>query len=128
MLATSNSHEILKEIWSKSAVVDGWYVGHYLLMPDHIHLFAVPVPEAKPLATWMKSWKSISSRRLVAMGAALPPVWQADYFDHFVRFPSAYEQKWNYVQQNPVRQGFCKQNGVWPFQGTLHGLESRLAD
>jgi REP element-mobilizing transposase RayT len=113
---------ILENIWLKSAALDGWFVGHYLLMPDHVHFFAIPTREAKPLATWMKSWKSISSRRIVTGCAVVAPIWQADYFDHFVRSPAAYGQKWEYVQNNPVRQALCRQSADWPFQSTLHDL------
>ncbi|MDI1336787.1 MAG: transposase [Lacunisphaera sp.] len=127
LLATASSHDILKAIWSKSAALDGWYVGHYLLMPDHLHLFAVPGPEAKPLAIWIKSWKSISSRQLAITRAITPPVWQGDYFDHFVRSRAAYRLKWTYVQQNPVRQGLCVESSDWLFQGTLHDIDCRLA-
>jgi REP element-mobilizing transposase RayT len=126
LLAGKIAQDILEEVWVKSAIIDGWFVGQYLLMPDHVHLFAVPALEAKPLAVWMKSWKSISSRRLTARSAFIPPIWQNDYFDHFVRNPDAYRQKWEYVQQNPVRQGLCQQSTAWPFQGTLHDLPPRV--
>ncbi|MBI2496516.1 MAG: transposase [Opitutae bacterium] len=127
LLAANLARDILTELWTRSAALDGWFVGHYLLMPDHLHLFAVPAREAKPLATWMKTWKSVSSRRIAAAGQVVPPVWPGDYFDHFARSASAYRQKWEYVQQNPVRKGLCLQPADWPYQGTLHDLDARLA-
>ncbi len=54
----------LTEIWRRSAEIDGWMVGDYLLMSDHVHLFAKGAHDAKPLATWIGAWKSLSSRRL----------------------------------------------------------------
>ena len=113
---------ILEEVWARSGTLDGWFVGHYLLMPDHVHLFAQPTIEASPLASWMKSWKSISSRRLAAQSQVTGPIWQSDYFDHFVRSPAAYQEKWDYVQNNPVRKGFCQHADDWLDQGTLHDL------
>ncbi len=127
LLATKPSHEILADVWAKSAALAGWHVGHYLLMPDHVHFFAMPIIEAKPLAAWMKGWKSISARRIAAVSQATPPVWQGDYFDHFVRSFAAYRQKWDYVQNNPVRKEFCRQNADWPFQGTLNDLSPSFA-
>jgi REP element-mobilizing transposase RayT len=50
LLANAQCHEILREIWEKSAVIDGWWVGHYILMPDHVHLFARPAIDARPMA------------------------------------------------------------------------------
>ena len=35
-LATEVVHESLVRIWSEA---DGWLVGDYVLMPDHVHLF-----------------------------------------------------------------------------------------
>ncbi|WP_164976232.1 transposase [Oleiharenicola lentus] len=54
----------LTEIWRRSAEIDGWMVGDYLLMSDHVHLFAKGAHDANPLATWIGAWKSLSSRRL----------------------------------------------------------------
>jgi putative transposase len=125
LLAGTAVKEILETVWAKSGIIDGWFVGHFLLMPDHVHLFAMPTLEAKPLASWMKSWKSISSRRIVAASQTTPPVWQADYFDHFVRSADAYQQKWDYVQNNPVRKDLCLRPEDWPYQGTLHDLQFR---
>jgi putative transposase len=117
--------ELLLGIWTRSAEIDGWFVGRYVLMPDHVHLFARSSPTAKPLPTWIKTWKSISARRLMAEGKAKSPVWQADYFDHFVRSTEAYESKWEYVRQNPVRKGLCLAPDEWPYRGILHNLRFR---
>jgi hypothetical protein len=40
LLACTQSHIILRELWERSAERDGWCVGHYILMPDHVHFFA----------------------------------------------------------------------------------------
>jgi putative transposase len=123
LLATDEVHEILKNIWATSTSTDGWFVGRYVLMPDHVHLFAVPTLEAKALADWMKTWKSVSSRQIARARHVNPPIWQAEYFDHFVRSPAAYAEKWEYVQQNPVRKGFCLHPEDWPYRGALHDLQ-----
>ena len=125
LLATTTVHEILKTIWTKSAAADGWFVGHYVLMPDHVHLFAMPTQEAKALAAWMKTWKSVSARQIASASRVAPPIWQGDYFDHFVRSASTYAQKWEYVQQNPVRKALCPRPEDWPYFGTLHDLRFR---
>jgi len=114
---------ILEGTWTKSAEADGWFVGNYVLMPDHVHLFAKPSLTAKPIAGWMKTWKSVSSRRIATAVKVDQPIWQEDYFDHFVRSASAYEEKWEYVLQNPVRKGLCLCPEDWPFRGTMHELQ-----
>ena len=105
LLANTQCHEILRAIWKKSMKVDGWCVGHYILMPDHVHLFARPAIDARPMADWIKMWKSISSRKIAAVLATSPPIWQADYFDRYLRSSENYSQKWHYVEQNAVRAG-----------------------
>jgi putative transposase len=96
-------------------------------MPDHVHFFARSATDAKPLPAWIKSWKSIFSRQL-GSGLQTPgPVWQPDYFDHFVRSVAAYQEKWQYVQDNPLRKGLCKDRVAWPYQGTLHDLKFEQA-
>src|SRR6184192_820262 len=102
LLACAKSHAILRGLWERSAERDGWWVGHYVLMPDHVHFFARPEIEARPMAKWVQLWKGVSSRK-IAKGLNLsPPVWQAGYFDRYLRSTESYSQKWTYVEQNPV--------------------------
>ena len=122
LLANTQCHEILREIWEKSTVIDGWCVGHYILMPDHVHLFARPAIDARPMADWIKMWKSISSRKIAAVLATSPSIWQADYFDRYLRSSENYSQKWHYVEQNAVRAGVVSDPEDWPYRGIIHDL------
>jgi putative transposase len=45
----------LRDIWQRFAEQDGWFGGRYVVMPDHVHLFAKRALEAKPLPDWMKT-------------------------------------------------------------------------
>ena len=43
VLACSVAHEVLRGLWERSAPRNGWWVGDYLLMPDHVHmLISIP--------------------------------------------------------------------------------------
>jgi REP element-mobilizing transposase RayT len=112
----------LREIWQRSAEHDGWWVGSYVLMPDHVHFFARPATNARPKAEWVGMWKSVSSRRIAAMLAIEPSIWQSDYFDRYLRSSESYSDKWKYVEQNPVRAGLIESIGAWPYRGTIHDL------
>ena len=79
LLACAQSHAILRGVWERSAERDGWWVGHYILMPDHVHFFARRAPIARPMADWMKMWKSVSSRQLAGALDIAPPIWQPEY-------------------------------------------------
>ena len=42
VLACQSAFDELSGLWTRSATHDGWYVGRYMLMPDHVHFFAMP--------------------------------------------------------------------------------------
>ncbi len=98
------------------------YVGRYVLIADHLHLFAAFGPEAAPLASWMKSLKNALSETLRSQGIESPH-WQKGFFDHVLRSQESYAQKWTYVQLNPVRAGLATGAEDWPFQGEICALE-----
>ncbi|MFI5356876.1 MAG: REP-associated tyrosine transposase [Opitutales bacterium] len=122
VLACPEALSILTEVWTKSASLDGWQVGRFMLMPDHVHFFAMPALAAKPRADWIKMWKSVSARRLIRDHGLQPPLWQEDTFDHLMRSAESYAEKWNYVRENPVRAGYCATAGEWPWQGEVNVL------
>jgi REP element-mobilizing transposase RayT len=59
-LAAPEVHEILISIWKEATA---WLVGRYVIMPDHIHLFASPRDETVSLESWVRYWKSQFSKR-----------------------------------------------------------------
>ena len=52
LLACAQSQVILRRLWERSAERDGWWVGHYILMPDHVHFFSRRATVARPMAEW----------------------------------------------------------------------------
>ena len=122
VLACYAAQAVLREIWSNAPTLDGWAVGRYVLMPDHVHLFARAGLDAKSLAKWVQGWKSLSSRRLTAALKLAPPLWQKDYFDRFLRSADNYSEKWAYVVANPVRKGLARAPAEWPWQGVMEDL------
>jgi putative transposase len=101
---------------------NGAWVGRYVLMLDHLHLF-VSVYEIS-LSNWVKSLKNSLSKSLRAAGHE-GPHWQKGFFDHLLRSGESYSQKWDYVRENPVRAGFVAKPEDWPYAGEIHNLEYR---
>jgi REP-associated tyrosine transposase len=99
----------------------GVYVGRYVLMPDHLHLFVSFQPGGLTLSDWMKSLKNCLSKVLRSMGNASPH-WQDGFFDHVLRSSESYEQKWRYVKENPVRAGLAARSEDWPYQGEVQAV------
>jgi putative transposase len=122
VLAQAQCHKILREIWQRSAAHDGWWVGHYIVMPDHAHFFVRPEIGAAPMAQWIQMWKSVSSRRIAKALRISTPIWQADYFDRYLRSSESYSQKWDYVNDNAVRAGLEERAEDWPYHGIIHDL------
>jgi len=120
ILANDAAHRLLTTVWRKA---DAWHVGRYVLMPDHIHFFCSPTGKEpySDLKTWISYWKNQASKRW-----PIPEqknIWQQGYWDRDLRSAQAYEAKWNYVFENPVRQSLVADAKDWPFQGEINVLE-----
>ena len=107
-----------------SAMDRGAWVGRYVLMPDHIHLFVAIDDERIALSDWMKSLKNAFSKTLRA-GKEEPPHWQKGFFDHVLRSSESYSEKWEYVRLNPVRARLVMRAEDWPYQGEISALDVR---
>jgi REP element-mobilizing transposase RayT len=125
VLADTHTHSILRGLWENSAQTYGWVVGQYVVMPDHVHLFAKAFVGAKPMASWIQMWKSLSSRAIATRTSLKPPIWQRDYFDRLLRSSESYGQKWNYVRMNPVRAGLVARPEEWAYAGCIRELRMR---
>ena len=122
ILAGSTPFGILADAWRNAPEAHGWAVGKYVVMPDHVHFFARPRPQGKPLAAFVRDWKKWTSRRLSAVASTDQAGWQAEFFDHVLRSPGSYSEKWEYVRLNPVRAGLVARPEDWPFSGEIEVL------
>ena len=113
---------ILVESWHAAPTVHGWVVGLYVIMPDHVHFFAAAQPDAKSLSAFMRDWKRWTARKITEVEQTKPPIWQLEFFDHLLRSPKSYSEKWDYVRENPVRAGFVTSAEDWPYAGECERL------
>jgi len=121
ILAVDPVHKAFRTFCLNSPQHGAW-VGRYVLMPDHLHLFVCL--EGIPLSNWVKSLKNSLSKSLRTTGHD-GPHWQKGFFDHLLRSGESYSQKWEYVRENPVRAGLVENPGAWPYAGEIHDLEYR---
>ena len=117
-LAVGNVHELLTDVWRNAAA---WLTGRYVIMPDHIHLFASPNGREIDLERWVKYWKSQYSKR----DSDPTHEWQSGQWDTRLRTGQRYSEKWEYVRNNPVRHGLVKVAEEWPYQGEIFELHWR---
>jgi putative transposase len=123
LLATAAVHETFLR-FAEQGPAHGAWLGAYVIMPDHLHLFVATDDEKISLAAWMKSLKNTLSKTLRLVGVS-PPHWQKTFFDHLLRSTESYSEKWSYVRENPVRSGLVKSPEEWPFLGEIFLLEYR---
>jgi len=150
ILANATLHRDFQR-FCETGLTRGVFVGKYVLMPDHLHLFvafgeeyvlglaeprrsqtaatasgAVTVCDRRvsPLSEWVKSLKNSLSKTLRAQNIPAPH-WQKGFFDHVMRSEESYSEKWLYVAQNPVRKKLVGRSEDWRYQGEIHPLEAR---
>ena|SRR5437870_6425931 len=120
LLANAPMHSVFKA-FAGSAEQYGAWVGAYVLMPDHLHLFVAIDDRKTNLSKWIKSLKGTLSAVLRVDGKS-PPYWQKGFFDHVLRSGDSYSEKWYYVRENPVRAGLTNSWSAWPYLGEVFDL------
>ena len=115
-MAQSAVQETFVRIWREEATA--WLIGYCLLMPDHLHFFCAARALHFGIDQWIKFWKSQFSR------AHLDESWafQRRSLHHRLRSQREYEDKLQYVRENPLRQSLAKGLDDWPFQGRAHDI------
>jgi len=114
-LANHACHELLRQAWRDATA---WRVGVYVLMPDHVHLFAIPGEPELDLERWVRFWKSVFSKTHRDHAHR----WEPDHWDARMRTREQYVEKLDYVLHNPVRHGLAKSPDEWPFHGEIHSI------
>ena len=119
-LANSAIHQELVKFCDIATDFYVW-VGLFMIMPDHIHVFAGFAPPSPPLEKWIKALRGDLSKILRA-DEGEGTHWEKDFFDHVMRSEESLRQKYEYVRQNPVRAGLVNRSEDWPYQGEIHPL------
>jgi len=107
--------------WPEAAslVVDAWrhfdgvrYRLHaWVVMPNHVHVVATIV-DGYPLERIVHNWKSFTGHALrKAFGCRA--VWQADYWDRFIRDERHFAAALAYVEGNPMKAGLVRTAEEW---------------
>jgi len=122
ILAHGEVATILIHEWRGAHKRHGWTIGRYVIMPDHVHFFCPPERDAKTVPMFVGLWKEWSSKGIKRTLGLTTPVWQEEFFDHVLRSFESYDQKWNYVRDNPVRAGLVTHADDWPWQGEVEEL------
>jgi REP element-mobilizing transposase RayT len=123
VLAADEFHAVALEVWRNCERLYGWSVGRYVLMPDHVHFFCFSPPGAKSLSLFVGKWKEWTAKYAAERLGVPSTLWQTEFFDHVLRAWEGYNEKWQYVRDNPVRRGLVADPDEWRYQGELNLLE-----
>jgi putative transposase len=113
-------HDAFRSFCAKSPQQAEVWIGKYVLMPDHVHVF-ISAEGSQSLSKWVAAMKGVlaSVRRKMGIDGR---AWQTGFFDHVLRGAESYAEKWNYVQKNPVRARLVASAEEWPYAGEIEVL------
>jgi putative transposase len=109
VLANEEAFAAFKDAASK---LRDWTVLAAVLTPDHLHVLVSPTEdrEAK-LGDFSAAIKRWMRKDLRASWN-----WQPGSFDRLLRSDESMQDKWFYVEENPVRAGLVKHYLDWPYR------------
>jgi putative transposase len=93
-----------------------------------VHLLLSPMREREQsLSDFVRAWKSCVVLRSRRVGVACE-IWQREFHDRLLRSDEKLDEKWEYVRQNPVRAGLCREPEEYLFSGTIEEILRRSAE
>jgi putative transposase len=118
------SHQIIDKVCRSAGDQFNWNIGTYMIMPDHLHIVVAPQNNTTiNLNKFIGSIKqSISYQFKITDLKKEGPLWQHRFFDHIIRNDSSYEEKLQYILNNPMKSNLIEEGQHWPFQGIIKDL------
>ncbi len=98
------------------------------VMPDHVHLLLTPERSGDgwhALSELTHSIKSYTAHELNKKRGSEGPVWQSESFDRIVRDQDEFDEKWNYMLNNPVKAGLAGAPTEYPYTRSGTGTSDR---
>ena len=92
----------------------------WCVMPNHVHVIARML-EGHPLDRIVKSWKSVTARRINSLLGSSGALWQREYHDRYIRDQDHLIAARNYVRFNPVKAGWCSRPEDWRWGSAGYG-------
>ena len=83
-----------------------------VIMPDHVHAI-FRITDGSTLGQILHSVKSFSSNEINKLLSRSGPLWLDESFDHIIRHGNEWEEKAEYVRQNPVKKGLAERPEVY---------------
>ncbi|MDO4845492.1 MAG: hypothetical protein Q3977_02665 [Oscillospiraceae bacterium] len=71
-------------------------IDKYVIMPNHVHMI-IRKENGKSVVSDMRSFKGLVTKKL---GES---IWQTSYYDHVIHNEKDYNEKWQYIDENPAK-------------------------
>jgi REP element-mobilizing transposase RayT len=82
-----------------------------VIMLEHVHLLLTPMRDPKgwpfPLKDILKLIKGPAARSVNMLEGTHGALWQDESFDHVLRSNESFDEKLEYIRQNPSRRGLA---------------------
>ena len=86
----------------------------WVVMPNHIHLLLRPL-NGYVLHKILHSFKSFTASEANKLLRRTGKFWMRDYFDRYIRDGEHLNRTIRYIENNPVKAGFCRKPPEWEF-------------
>ena len=95
---------VKNEIQKLSTIYGNVMVDQYCIMPDHIHLILLILPDEKgqahPAPTVSRIIKQFKGSVTKQIGNS---IWQKSFYDKIIRNERDYQEVWQYIDENPFK-------------------------
>jgi len=81
-----------------------------VVMPDHVHMILRLIGD-EDLSDVLRMIKGRAARLVNQFLIRKGPLWIEESFDHVIRYEEEFQDKLEYVRQNPVKRGLVAQPG-----------------
>ncbi|MBD3298991.1 MAG: hypothetical protein GF341_10070 [candidate division Zixibacteria bacterium] len=114
-LADQTVHLHLRSAWQQATA---WRAGHYVILPDHLYVFAIDDGSKLSPDEWIRFWQSRFNRLHCKPSLR----WGAESIIRKLKPSESYKHIWSQIRQHPVRHGLVEKAWEWPFQGEVYEL------
>jgi putative transposase len=91
-----------------------YILGAAVVMPDHVHMLIRPLPPYD-LSRIMKGIKGASARKINLHRGTTGTVWQDESWDRIVRDAEEFQEKLQYMADNPRKAELIQSIDAYPF-------------
>jgi putative transposase len=136
VLGETENIELLRLVVEKVKIDHPFTIDAMVVMPDHIHsVWTLPSGDrdfpmrwnlikrefSRQCPDWYKAPLTLSRQKKGEQA-----VWQRRYWEHQIRDDKDFNQHVDYIHYNPVKHGYVKVPGDWPFSSFHRFVEKGI--